>query len=446
MSATAPARAAMDAVTPGEADREGETWPGGDRWPWSASWPLALLTLISVFNYLDRSLLGLALPLIKREFQSSDTVLGLVSGVAFVLLYSFVGLPIAWLADRSNRRNILAAGLAFWSLMTVVTGYVSSIIQLALARLFLGVGEACALPSSNSIIADLFHPRRRPLALAIFGTANSIAFVVFFPMAGWIAQAYGWRAMFVAMGLPGLAVALLLVLTVREPMRRTPPPPRVRGSLRAIGGDIAGLFSNRCFVWLFCSVTLMGANIWAAGAWFPTFFARVHDMSITEVAGTIGPVRGIVGALGVLAGGFLIDRIPANRVAWRILVPAISCLLVAPSEALFLLGNEQSLWLTGLVLSSFVTLIHQGPIFAATMNIVPQNRRALAIAMILFGAGFIGNVLGPGAVGIINDLLAPTVGDEAVRYSLLIVAVTPVAAALCMARAALLYRDRPGAA
>ena len=412
----------------------------GSAWPWSATWPLALLTLISVFNYLDRALLGLALPLIKREFVVSDTVLGLVSGLTFILLYSLLGLPIAWLADRYNRRNIVAIGLTFWSLMTVLTGYVSSIWQLAAARFLMGAGEACGLAPSNSIIADLFHARRRPLAMSIFGTANSLAFILFFPIAGWVAQHHGWRAMFVVMGLPGLVVAALFLLTVKEPVRRSAPPARNAVSLRIMAADIAALFANRCFVWIFAGVTLMGANVWAAGAWTPTFFARVHHMGLAEVAGTVGPVRGFIGAAGVLAGGVLIDRMAPQHLAWRILLPAFACMLVGPAEAMFLLGDDRLIWLTGFVLASFFTLIHQGPIYAATVNLVPENRRALAIAVILFGASFIGNVVGPSAVGIINDLLAPSMGDGAVRYSMLLIAVTPVLAGLCFVMAAPLYR------
>lgn len=407
-----------------------------DRWPWSASWPLALLTLISVFNYLDRSLLGLALPMVKKEFGSSDAVLGLVSGLAFILLYSVAGLPIAWAADRFNRRNIIAAGLAFWSLMTMLTGAVSSIIGLAAARFLMGAGEACALPPANSMIADLFHPRRRSLALAIFGTANSIAFMVFYPLAGWIAQAHGWRAMFVAMGAPGILVALLLLLTVREPVRRSAPPQRVGSTFASISGDLRDLFANARFRWIFAGVTLMGANVWASSAWTPTFFARVHHMTVAQVGATVGPVRGIIGAVGILAGGLLIDRLPAARANLRILLPALACLLTGPAEAVFLLGDNHAVWFAGFVIASLLSLIHQAPIYAATVNAVAAHQRALAIAVILVGASFVGNVIGPSAIGFLNDALKPSFGEAAIRYSMLTIALTPVLAAACFGRAA----------
>ncbi|MCW3848602.1 MFS transporter [Sphingomonas sp. LB-2] len=417
---------------------------GGDAarspWPWSATWPLVVLTLVSIFNYLDRSLLGLALPAIKAELGSSDTVLGLVSGLAFILFYSTLGIPIAWLADRVNRRNIIAAGLAFWSAMTALTGYVSTIWQLGAVRLLMGAGEACGMAPSNSIIADLFKPERRPLALAIFGTAAPLAYVALFPLAGWIAQHHGWRAMFVAMGLPGVVLALLMMLTVREPERTSPPPARL-SLARSLWGDLAALFANRCFAWIFAGVTLMGANVWAAGAWTPTFFARVHHLSVSEVANIVGPTRGLIGIAGILIGGALIDRLPKDRVFWRIGIPAIACFLAGPAEALFLLGTSYETWVGGFAISSFFTLIHQAPIFAAVVNIVGPRRRALAISLVLLGASLIGNALGPSAVGVINDLLKDRFGDEAIRYSMLMIAVTPVLAALCFWRAAALYAD-----
>jgi MFS family permease len=360
-----------------------------------------------------------------------------VSGLAFILFYSLLGVPIAWLADRVNRRNIIAAGLAFWSLMTALTGYVATVWQLALVRLLMGAGEACGMAPSNSIIADLFKPDRRPLALALFGTAASLSYIIFFPVAGWIAQHHGWRAMFVAMGLPGIVLAALL-FTMREPERRSPPPERLPLA-RSLGSDLAALFANRCFAWIFAGVTLMGANIWAAGAWTPSFFTRVHHLQVGEVANIVGPTRGVIGLAGILLGGVIIDRLPKDRAFWRVGIPAIACFLAGPAEALFLLGSDYAAWVGGFALSSFFTLIHQAPIFAAVVNIVGERRRALGISVVLLGASLIGNAAGPSAVGLLNDLLAPRYGEEAIRYSMLLIAVTPILAALCFWRAAALY-------
>ena len=408
-------------------------------WSAAALYPLAFLGLISVFNYLDRSILGLALPQIKREMQVSDTALGLVSGLAFVLFYTLLGLPIAWMADRFNRRNIIAAGFAFWSLMTILTGYVASIWQLAVARFLMGAGEACGVAPSNSMIADLFRSARRPLAMALFGLANSVSLVLLFPVAGWIAQHHGWRAMFTAAGAPGLVLALVFVLTVREPARggredapALAGPERFGATLRFLGG-------SRTYVYLLLASMFMGANAFAAGAWSPTFLQRVHGMGIAEIAATIGPVRGVLGAAGVLAGGVLIDRLGSRQLAWRMRLPAIACVLVGPAELLFLLGGTQPLWLTGFGLAGLLTFVHQAPLYAAAVNVARVRMRAVAIAVLLTAAGLFGQVAGPAVVGMLNDHLAATYGELAIRYSLLVVAVTPVLAGIALWRAAAHY-------
>ena len=417
----------------------GPVEPARSDWTLPTIYSLGFLCLISVFNYLDRSLLGLALPMIKTEMHASDTVLGLVSGLAFVLFYAILGVPIAWAADRWNRRNIIATGFAFWSLMTALTGYVGNIWQLATARFLMGAGEASCLPPSNAMISDLFPKARRPLALAIFGTANSIAFIALFPIAGWIAQHHGWRTMFVAAGIPGMILAAIFFLTVREPPRGAKEA--VKGALAAedFRQTLRFLAGSKTYLLILAGVTLMGANIFAAGTWTPTFLNRVHHMGIAEVAASIGPVRGLVGAIGILAGGLVIDRLTPQRARWRIRLPALACMLAGPSEALFLLGDPRWLWMLGFGLTSFFTLLHQGPIYAATMDVARVRMRALAISIVLFCAALLGQVVGPLAVGALNDSLHASIGDDAIRYSLLIIAVTPVLAGLCFWAAASYY-------
>jgi MFS family permease len=403
--------------------------PGGD-WSTGATYGLGFLTLISAFNYLDRSLLGLALPAIKAEMAVSDTVLGLVSGLAFVLFYSLLGVPIAWAADRWNRRNIIAAGFAFWSLMTLLTGWVANIWQLAVARFLMGAGEACGLAPSNSIISDLFRKERRALALSIFGTGSSIAFVVFFPILGAIGEAHGWRQMFVFAGVPGVLLAVIFALTVREPRRtgRSPAEDRAPRNPGSLFADLAVLFRSPAYLFLLAASTFMGLNVFAASVWTPTFLERVHGLSMGSVASIIGPIRGIFGLAGVLIGGFAIDRLMRRSPHWRITLPALACLLLAPVEVLFLLASEQWLWMAAFAGSAFLTLIHQGPLFALVMEVAPSRMRALAIATLVLFSGLLGQAAGPLIVGMANDALAPTIGDTAIRYSMLIIAATAILA------------------
>lgn len=403
--------------------------PPAERGDWNATagYGLGFLTLISAFNYLDRSLLGLALPAIKAEMAVSDTALGLVSGLAFVLFYSLLGVPIAWAADRWNRRNIIAAGFAFWSLMTLLTGWVANIWQLAMARFLMGAGEACGLAPSNSIISDLFRKERRALALSIFGTASSIAFVVFFPILGAVGESHGWRRMFIVAGAPGILLALAFYLTVREPARtgsigrrdgRAPRDPR------SILVDLAVLFRTPAYLFLLAASTFMGLNVFAVSVWTPTFLERVHGLTMGEIASIIGPVRGVFGLAGVLLGGFLIDRLMRRAPHWRVTLPGLACLLLAPVEVAFLLGEPQWIWLVAFAASAFLTLVHQGPLFALVMEVVPGGMRAIAIATLVLFSGLLGQAAGPLIVGAMNDWLGPTLGTEAIRYSMLIVAVT----------------------
>ncbi|MEZ5894528.1 MAG: MFS transporter [Parvularculaceae bacterium] len=406
-----------------------ESRPGPQSdWSLKAVYALGFLTLIAAFNYLDRSLLGLALPDIKAEMHVSDTVLGLVSGLAFVAIYSVLGIPIAWAADRYNRRNIIAIGFGFWSVMTAISGFAANIWQLAAARLLMGAGEAAGLSPSASMISDFFRAERRALAMAIFGTSSAISGIIFFPLVGWIGETYGWRQMFIAAGVPGMLLALLFFLTVREPARGDKEAVATPFKAADVSETARFLMNSRSYLLLVAGATFMGANLYATAAWAPTFLSRVHGMNLTEIASVIGIIRGCVATLGILAGGLLIDRIGRTNPKLRARIPAIACFIAGPAEALYLLSDPAGLWMTGFVISSFFVLIYQGPIFALGVSIVRLPMRAVATSIIVFSTGLLGQVLGPLIVGALNDLLTPQLGPMAVRYSLLLGAVTPLLA------------------
>jgi MFS family permease len=405
---------------------------GTERTDWSphAVYTLGFLTLISSFNYLDRAILGLALPLIKAEMQVSDTVLGLVSGLSFVLFYSLLGIPIAWLADRRSRRNIIAIGFAFWSAMTLATGYVANIWQIAATRFLMGIGEACGVAPSNSMLSDIFRKARRPLVLALFGTAFSLSSLLFFPLLGWIGQAHGWRAMFIAAGAPGVVLAGVFFFTVREPARGGSEERRQQSKAGPLPATLRFLAGSRAYLLLLVGVSFMGANVYADSAWGPTFLTLVHHLKLREVASTIGPIRGVFGGLGILLGGILTDRLGRRDERWRLRLPAIACLLAGPSEALYLLGQGTPAWTTGLALASFFTLVHQGPVYAAAMSVAKLRMRAVSVAVLLLCASLLGQGLGPLLVGALNDMLRPSLGDLGIRYSLLVSALCSIAGGL----------------
>jgi predicted MFS family arabinose efflux permease len=399
-------------------------------WTKRAVYSLGFLTLISSFNYLDRSLLGLALPAIKSEMQVSDTVLGLVSGLAFVLFYSIMGVPIAWAADRWNRRNIIGIGFAFWSLMTMVTGWVSNIWQLTVARFLMGAGEACGISPSNSIISDLFRSERRTLAFAIFSTAVSLSSIGFYPILGWVGQAYGWRQMFVVAGLAGLVLSGLFVLTVQEPQRGAAEVRKTIPERSPLFDTLKFMFASRAYLCLLAGATLMGLNVFAASVWIPTFLVRVHGFRIGEVASVVGPVRGICGAAGVLLGGIAMDWLGRRAPHWRMTLPAVACLLTGPADVLFLMADSRVIWMPAFAASAFLTLIHQSAVFAGVASVAKVRMRAVATSILLFCSALFGQAAGPLLVGMTNDALAASMGPMAIRYSLLVIAITAVLAGI----------------
>ena len=416
-------------------------------WTPYAVYTLGFLTLISSFNYLDRGLLGLALPLIKAQMRVSDTVLGLVSGLAFALFYSLLGLPIAWLAERWSRRNIIAIGFAFWSAMTALTALVANIWQLGLMRFLMGAGEACGLAPSNSMVSDLYRESRRPLALGILGIASSIAYIAFYPIIGWVGQTHGWRAMFAVCGVPGAVLAAGFLLTVREPVRGAAEARRPSLHVDSLAAMVRFLLGSRAYLLMLAGAMFMGASAYAGGTWNATFLVRVHHLSLLDVAASLGPMQGLFGGAGILLGGLLTDLLGRRDERWRLRVPAIACLLAGPSEALFLLGGSRLAWMTGFALTSLLTLVHQAPVFAVAMSVSKVRMRAVAVSMMVLVASLLGQIIGPLLVGMLDDRLHAVFGDSAVRYSLLLVAACAVAGGLAFAAAVRFFeRDRRRAA
>jgi len=400
-------------------------------WEPASVYVLGFLYVIATFNYLDRLLLGLALPSIKQDMQVSDTALGLVTGFAFSLSYSLLGAPIAWAADRFNRRNIIAAGFAFWSAMTVLTGMAATIWQLALARFLMGAGESTGMAPSTSMISDVFGPQRRQMAMSIFGTAGVVSSLTFFPIVGSIGQTYGWRTMFFVAGVPGVLLALIFRLSVREPIRGAKdaaapkqPSPTLRETARFLLG-------SRSFIFLTLGATFIGATLFADAAWAATFLHRVHGMDIRQTAFVIGPIRGGVGAIGILLVGLLVDRLSRRNIRMRARISAIACIVTGPFEVLFLLADPTWAWMLGWVVSGFFILAYWGPVFAMGVSVVKVPMRALATAIMLIVSTLAGQFIGPLVVGALNDALAPEYGALAVRYSMLPGAVSAIIAGIC---------------
>lgn len=394
---------------PASSDRE---------WTAATSYTLGLLTVIYALNYLDRQILSLVLPLIKADLHVSDTALGLVTGFAFVLFYSIMGVPIARLADRANRRNIVAVGCAFWSAMTFATGFVQNIWQLAATRFLMGAGEACGIAPSNSMVADLVSAPRRPFALAVLTAGNGMGSLLLFPVVGWIALQYGWHACFFAAGCAGIAVTVLFVLTVREPARRGGRS--VKSTPDTLFRALGYLAQSRAYVLILCGGAFMGVSLYASIVWTSSFLVRIHGFNMAEVGSTLGPIKGVCGVAGVLIGGLVSMRLGRRDPRMRLWVPGLACVLVLPAEILFLLPADVPTSLVGLALASFLSSAHLGPIYAACLSVAKPTLHATASAVFLFVANLVGQIGGPLLVGRLNDFWRDVYGDAAIRYSMLV--------------------------
>jgi MFS family permease len=382
-----------------------------------AHYTLGVLTGIYALNYLDRNVFSIVLEAIKAEMVLTDTALGLVGGLAFMLFYSTLGIPIAFLADRFSRRRIIAAGLTVWSVMTVCTGFVSNVWQLVLCRFMVGAGEACGAAPSNSMLADLYPKERRSLALSILTSGSTIGVFLGLLIGGWVNELYGWRMVFIVAGAPGVLVALLFLATVREPRRggSEAAPSLVSSTFMQ---DLRFLFGSRTYRYLIFGGCIVGVHLFGSIIWNPSFLIRVHDLNSGEAGTYLAFARGPIGVFGVFLGGYLTDRLSRRDERWRIWIPALAFIIALPAELLFLFADRLELAIVGLMFATLITAMQMGPMYAVLMYVARVRMRALATATFLLCSNLTGQVFGPWGIGLMNDYLADQYGDTAIRYSL----------------------------
>ncbi len=407
---------------------------------------LGLLTAIYALNFLDRTIFNVLIEPIKKEFALSDTMMGLLAGFGFVLFYSILGIPIARIADRLNRRNIVAVAFAFWSAMTFCCGLASSVTALALARIGVGIGESAGTPASQSLVADLFSKNERPRALGIYAIGTYLGVFLGYFIGGWVNQHYGWRMAFMTAGLPGIALAAVLWLTVAEPTRGAMDPKILDPTTAAaraepLGATLAFLLTQKTFVIVLIGFCLTTYTNYATSAWIPPFLARVHHLTSAQIGTYAGTFKGLFGMAGTLAGGLIVARISRRDDRWKLWAPAIMSGLAGPVFAVCMLTPDFDLMVAALALTSFLVGFHLGPIFAIAQTVARPGMRALASALVLLTATCFGQGVGPLAVGMLSDSLKAGYGTDAVRYALLSAGVTTTLGALLFVWAAGAIRD-----
>ena len=381
---------------------------------------LAILLVAYTSSFVDRSIVGILIEPIKNDLHLSDTQLGFMSGIAFAIFYATLGMPIAMLADRANRRNIISIAVFIWSIMTALCGLAQNFWQLAAARVGVGIGEAGSSPPSHSMIADLYPREKRSGAMAIYSLGVYLGTMIGFVIGGWGAQKWGWREAFFVVGVPGLVIALLVRFTMKE-------PPRGHADGVAVEMHEKGQFKKAArYLWttraarhVILGVTLTSFVGYGGLVWGAAFLIRSHGMSPAQVGLFLGPASGVVGGIGALAGGYLADRLAKKDIRWNAWILTIAKLLAVPFIAgFYLVGDTMTaimLYLPGLALGAF----YLGPSFSMIQGLAPLHMRALAAAIMLFVLNIIGLGFGPQLVGFVSDMLHGPFGEDSLRYALL---------------------------
>jgi len=396
---------------------------------------LILVTLVYVVNYLDRQILGILNPQIKAEFHVSSFFIGLLNGPVFALMYATLGVPIAVFADRINRRNVIAASLAIFSVMTFLSAYAARFWQLALARFGTGIGEAGTGPSINSVLADLYPPKQRASALAFYSAGLNVGLLLSFFGGAWIDAHYGWRMAFLIAGTPGVLLTLVLLTTMREPPR---------GHVEKLVDDeaapstwaVAGyLWRQKSFRWMSFGTAMNSFGGYAGIAFFPGFLETTHHLTIQQVGLVLALLTGIGGAFGTYIAGVLADHFAKRDVRWNMYVPIILILIVTPIAPFAYLSPSTKVALIALIAPAMVGASFVGPAYAMAQALVPLRMRARSAAILLFILNIIGLGTAAPIVGGISDLLAPVVGADSIRYALMTGILTGLIAAFCYWRA-----------
>lgn len=373
---------------------------------------LGVLIVAYTFNFLDRQILGILAGSIKKDLGLSDSQLGLMGGLAFALFYTGLGVPIAWLADRWSRTWIMTLALALWSAFTAACGLATGFWGLFLCRMGVGVGEAGGVAPAYSLISDYFPKAQRARALAAYSFGIPLGSALGILFGGLIARFIDWRAAFFVVGFAGLALAPFFRMVVKEPPRAIEPAPA-----RTTGG--VGALLRKPSFWL-VSLAASASSVCGYGVafWLPSFFERSLGMGLVDRSLFLGAITLIGGMAGVWAGGWLADRLGAQRKAAYLLVPAAAFLLALPCFFFAVGATSLPLAFVLFLIPQGLNLAWLGPVITAVQHLAPSHQRSTASACFLFVNNLIGLGLGTWYFGAVSDALTPRFGAEALRYAI----------------------------
>lgn len=380
---------------------------------------LGLLTVVYSFNFIDRQLLAILQEAIKTDLHLSDGQLGLLTGFTFALFYVIAGIPIARWADKGNRRNIISISLFLWSFMTAISGFVQNYMQLLLARIGVGIGEAGGSPPSHSIISDVFPPESRASALGFYSTGVNIGILFGFLLGGWLNEAFGWRTAFMVVGAPGILLAIIVRFTLKEPIRGLMDNKQASDEGASFKQVLSLLWNRKSFRHLALGSALTAFVSYSLVSWTASFMIRIHGMSTGELGTWLALIIGVGGAVGVFGGGVLADKLGIKDKRWYAWLPALVGLIALPFVILFCLANDTYIALGSMIVPGVLANVYLGNVIATTHGLVGLRMRAMASAILFLIINILGLGLGPWSVGALSDFLQPQYQTESLRYALL---------------------------
>ena len=385
---------------------------------------LWLLLIVYIFNFIDRQIVNILAEPIAKDLQLSDTQIGLMTGIAFALLYTILGIPIARYSDRpsTNRIGLISLSLTVWSAMTALCGVAQNFVQLLLARVGVGVGEAGCTPAAHSLIADIVPKERRSSALAFYALGIPIGSLLGMLIGGQLADRLGWREAFMIVGMPGILLAVVLMVVLRDPRRgaamtaarAAAEPPRVLSNREAL----TAIMSSRAFILLLVAGSSASFLSYGKATWTTIFFQRTHGLSPGEVGFWFGIWGGAAGIAGTWLGGWLADRYGAVNRRHVMTAPAIGMAIAAPMAFAAYFMTDWRVSLALLMIPTLLNSLYYGPTYSSVQGLVRPEARALASATLLFCQNLIGLGLGPLFFGMLSDGIKPFAGEESVRYVL----------------------------
>ena len=399
-----------------------------DKVPGNAHYALMLLAIIYVMSYIDRLIISVLIEPIKIEFAATDTMMGLLTGVAFAIFYTGFGLPLGRLSDRIGRKTVIAAACIIWSIFTMFSGIVASFMMLVLLRIGVAIGEAGASAPSVAMISELYPPRLRARALAIFGLGPALGAVLGIGFGGILAELYGWRTTFIIVGAPGIVIGLILAFTVKSPKITTSATPGIpeQGMLRT-----ALTLLKIPSLWLIVATGGAAAIAgYAIQMWTPSFMIRSHQLTIQEAGMLMGLGGGTLAMIGTIVCGFVTDKMAIKDPGWQLGTALLGTAISIPFAITFYLWPAGTAFMIGSTSIPTGFLFYMGfaffgvwwtvPCFSAMTRILPADKLAQGTSLFFMSVTLFGAGLGPVFAGVISDILFMAIGPEALRYALVI--------------------------